>query len=118
MTLDQVKRIQLNNYCSEHDKHGKQFDYEAKGYKEAIDARYWELVTRSVDTAFKQAKSIPDNHARRVVATHTEKQALTRPEIAINQLNSDIEAMDIQLAVLKAFNPWRYISNEIMMVLV
>lgn len=41
MTNDQIKRIQENNYCSEHDSKSNQFDYEAKGYRDEINALYW-----------------------------------------------------------------------------
>lgn len=109
MTLDQIKRIQQNNYCSEHDRNGKQYDYEANGYKDEIDARYWSLVTRSVDTALKQSSTLNNMPSNTVTAITAQKPL----ESANNGLKIDIEAMDIQISVLKAFNPWRFISNEI-----
>ena len=109
MTLDQVKRIQLNNYCGKHCKRtGKQFDYEANGYKEAIDARYWELVTRSVDVQLKQARNMPDNTDMSINTAQTEKTSVTA-----DLISKEIESLDIQLSVLKAFNRWRFISNSI-----
>jgi hypothetical protein len=97
MTLDQIKRIQQNNYCSEHDRTGKQFDYEAMGYRDEIDARYWELVAK---------KNFVKNDMNKSV--EPEKTSVTATDIS-----KEIESIDIQLSVLKAFNKWRFISNEI-----
>ena len=49
MTNAQIKRIQDNNYCSEHDRNGNQFDYEANGYREEIDAMIWERNKRYIE---------------------------------------------------------------------
>ena len=109
MTLDQIKRIQLNNYCSEHDSKGNQFDYEAKGYKDAIDARYWDLIEKRSLNQLKNNARIPIKPDMSIDTVDTEKKPVTADFIA-----KEIEFCDIQLSVLKTFNKWRYISNEIL----
>lgn len=91
MTLDQVKRIQLNNYCSEHDRNGKQFDYEAMG------SRYWELVAK---------KNFVKNDMNKSVE-------IQKTSVTATDISKEIESIDMQLSVLKAFNKWRFISNSI-----
>lgn len=113
MTLNQIKRIQLNNYCSEHDSNGKQFDYEAMGYRDEIDARYWKLVERDYLNQLKNINKMPENPAVISVKAISRGMDQERLESAKNTLKNEIEAMDIQLSVLKAFNKWRFISNEI-----
>ena len=61
---------------------------------------------------------MPENPAIASVKEITKGMDQKRLESAKNTLKSDIEAMDIQISVTKAFNPWRYISNEIIMRLV
>lgn len=113
MTLNQIKRIQLNNYCSEHDRTGKQFDYEAMGYRDEIDARYWELVQRDYLNQLKNINKMPENTAATSVKAISRGMDQKRLESAKNTLKNEIEAIDIQLSVLKAFNKWRFISNSI-----
>ena len=60
MTLDQIKRIQLNNYCSEHDKHGKQFDYEALGYPEGLCPKAEKLYNEMMSLPLYYAMSDQD----------------------------------------------------------
>ena len=109
MTFAQIKRIRQNNYCSEHDKQGKQTDYEAKGYKDAIDARYWELSSKAIlekNNRSRQNELSSIDNSRRMGDIDTDCDV-------VSILDSDILAMDRQIAILKAFNKWRYISNEI-----
>lgn len=97
MTLEQIKRIQQNNYCSEHDRTGKQFDYEANGYRDEIDARYWDLVAKKNFTKNDMNKSVE----------------IQKTGVRGTDISKEIESLDIQLSVLKAFNKWRFISNSI-----
>lgn len=113
MTLDQIKRIKLNNYCGEHDRNGKQFDYEAMGYRDEIDKRYWDLVQRDYLNQLKNINKMPENPAVTSVKVISRGMDQERLESAKNTLKNEIEAMDIQLSVLKAFNKWRFISNSI-----
>jgi hypothetical protein len=100
MTLAQLKRIQSNNYCGEHDKNGKQYDYEAAGYKESIDSRIWDLTLKHSNETNKRISDERDY-----------KSALVTKKTASEAF--DIGKLNIQLSVLKTFNKWRYLSNEI-----
>lgn len=108
MTKSQCLRIQQNNYCSEHDRNGKQFDYEANGYRDAIDQRLWELTTKNLENMLKRNTG----RATRVIDENPLKKALVESN---NQLDTEIEQLDIQLSVMRAFNSWRYLGNELMM---
>lgn len=108
MTKAQCLRIQANNYCSEHDRNGHQFDYEAKGYRDAIDQRLWELSAKNVDNMIKRGTGR--------VTKATDKKPLKTALIEPNdQLGTEIRQLDIQLSVMRVFNPWRYLGNELMM---
>lgn len=108
MTKTQCLRIQSNNYCGEHDRNGHQFDYEAKGYRDAIDQRLWELNAKNVENMIKRGSSV----VGKVIAEKTPVDPSNNP---VNQLNDEIERLDIQLSVMRAFNSWRYLGNELVM---
>ena len=125
MTKTQLLRIQSNNYCSEHDKYGNQFDYEARGYREEIDARLWELSNKKVNDMIKQARTIHTVKpytvkqsaslsmvADKAISAPISKKPLVEPN---NALKSEIDKLDIQLSVMRAFKPWRFIGNELVM---
>ena len=111
MTKDQVKRIVSNNYCSEHDKHGNQFDYEAKGYRDEIDARLWELSDKKVNDMIKQARI----DIKGIISAPICEKPLIKPN---NEIKSELDRLDITISVNKAFFKWRDISNELMIKIV
>ena len=107
MEKEQLKRIIANNYCGEHDRHGNQFDYEAKGYRDEIDARLWELSNKKVNEMFKQVNSI-----KGIISAPVCEKPLIE---ANNALKTEIDKLDVTISVMRAFNPWRFIANELMM---
>lgn len=121
MTKSQLTRIQLNNYCSEHDRNGRQFDYEAKGYRGEIDARLWELSNKKVDDMMKQARTIytVKQSANKIVVAPVNmigKADTEKPLISPNNdLRIELDRLDLELSVMRAFNPWRFIGNELVM---
>lgn len=83
------------------------------GYRDEIDKRYWDLVQRDYLNQLKNINKIPENPAVTSVKVISRGMDQERLESAKNTLKNEIEAMDIQLSVLKAFNKWRFISNSI-----
>ena len=112
MTNAQIKRIQENNYCSEHDRNGKQFDYEAKGYRYEINAMILERNQKYIANMIKQANNKAFNEYQSQLIQSV--RALDKKP-SNDLLGSEIASETLKIAVLKAFRPWRNISNEIMM---
>lgn len=100
MTNAQIKRIQENNYCSEHDSKGNQFDYEAKGYRDEINALYWNRKQKEINEMLKRASNRAFN----------EYQVGKLDE---NPFKAELEACEREISVNKAFFKWRNIVNEL-----
>lgn len=103
MTNDQIKRIQSNNYCSEHDSKGNQFDYEAKGYRDEINALYWNRKQKEINDMLKKASNRHFN----------EYQDKTVGELDENLFKAELYACEREISVNKTFFKWRNIVNEI-----
>lgn len=101
MTKAQVERIVSNNYCGEHGRNGKQFDYEAAGYKAELDARLWDFSTKEVELMLKQAR--------------VEVPEIAKESVSFDPsfMDAEIEKAEIQISINKAFFPWKHIVNSI-----
>lgn len=101
MTKAQVERIIANNYCGEHNRYGKQFDYEANGYKAELDARLWDFNAKEVELMLKQSR--------------VEVPVITKESVTFDTsfMDVEIEKAEIQISINKAFFPWKHIVNSI-----
>ena len=104
MTNAQIKRIQDNNYCSEHDRNGNQFDYEANGYREEIDATIWERNQKYVENMIKQANN---RHFNEYQSQLIQSVRVLDKNPYNDLLDAEIASEALKIAVLKAFRPWR-----------
>ena len=111
MTTKQLRQIQLNNYCSEHSKDGKQYDYEANGYREEIDAMIWERNKKYIENMIKQANN---RHFNGYQSRLIQSVGALDKKPSNDLLEAEMASETLKIAVLKAFRPWRNISNEIM----
>jgi len=101
MTKAQVERIIANNYCGEHDRNGKQFDYEANGYKNELDARLWAFNVKEVDLMLKQS---------RVKVPEIAKESVS---FDFSSIEKEIELAEMQISINKAFFSWKHIVNQV-----
>ena len=108
MTNTQIKRIQENNYCSEHDTKGNQFDYEAKGYRDEIDAMYWARKQKEINEMLKRASNRQFND-------YQDKISKSVAKIDENLFKAELDDCDREIIINKTFFKWRNIGNEIMM---
>lgn len=106
MTNAQLTRIQSNNYCSEHDRNGNQFDYEANGYRDEINALYWSRTQKEIDEMLKRASNKAFNEYQDKISKNIAK-------LVENPFKAEVEACDREISVNKAFFRWRNIVNEL-----
>lgn len=106
MTNAQIKRIQENNYCSEHNKKGNQFDYEAKGYREEIDAMIWERKQKEINEMLKRTSNRQFNEYQDKISKNVSK-------LGENLFKAELDACEREISVNKAFFKWRNIVNEL-----
>ena len=106
MTNDQIKRIQQNNYCSEHDSKGNQFDYEANGYRDEINALYWSRTQKEIDEMLKRSSN-------RAFNEYQDKISKSVGKLDENPFKAELEACEREILVNKAFFKWRNIVNEL-----
>lgn len=106
MTNAQIKRIQENNYCSEHDSKGNQFDYEAKGYRDEINALYWSRKQKEINDMLKRASNKQFNEYQDKISKNVGK-------LDENLFKRQLEACERDISVNKAFFKWRNIVNEL-----
>lgn len=106
MTNSQIKRIQENNYCSEHDSKGNQFDYEAKGYLDEINALYWSRKQKEINEMLKRASNKAFNE-------YQDKISKSIGKLDENPFKAELEACEREISVNKAFFKWRNIVNEL-----
>lgn len=101
MTKAQVERIIANNYCGEHNRYGKQFDYEANGYEAELDARLWDFNVKEVDLMLKRSSvKVPE---------------ITKETVSFDfsSIEKEIELAEMQISINKAFFPWKNIVNHV-----
>lgn len=106
MTNAQIKRIQENNYCSEHDSKGNQFDYEAKGYRDEINALYWSRKQKEINEMLKRASNRHFNE-------YQDKISKSVGKLDENPFKTELDACEREISVNKAFFKWRNIVNEL-----
>lgn len=106
MTNAQLARIQLNNYCSEHDSNGNQFDYEANGYRDEINALYWSRTQKEIDEMLKRVSSKAFNEYQDKISKSTAK-------LVENSFKAELDDCEREISVNKAFFKWRNIVNEL-----
>ena len=106
MTNSQIKRIQENNHCSEHDSKGKQFDYEANGYRDEINAMYWNRKQKEINDMLKRASNRHFNE-------YHDKISKSVAKLDENPFKAEINACERDISVNKAFFKWRNIVNEL-----
>lgn len=101
MTKAQVERIISNGYCGEHGRKGKQFDYEAAGYKAELDARLWDFNAKEVELMLKQSR--------------VEVPVIAKESVSFDSsfMDAEIEKAEMQISINKAFFPWKHVVNSI-----